>query len=422
MPKYRSPEMAEQTNNRRTAWFIGGAVLLLLVTVLILLAGRGQPPEIQVVQVAREDLEASIASNGKVEPIAPFVFRALFPTFVTAVHAKEGEAVKKGQLIVTLSSSDIQSQLIASRSDLLTAQAELRNAQAGGPPDEVAQLDGDLQKAESQVANLEQAQKRLQQLFAKQAATQADIDKNALDLASARASLKTFQQKKDDLAHRASLDIQRDSLRVQQDTEQIHSLEEKLRSATVVAPVDGTLYSLPVRLRDYLAVGQEIAQIADLHKVQVRAFVDEPDIGSLAPGQDVRITWDAMPSREWNGQTEQIPKEVVPHGARSVGEVPCSVDNSRLELLPNVNVSLKIFVRREAHALAVSRAAVRTDGTRRYVFVFGDGRVRRRDVSVGIASAAKYQVLSGLSEGDHVAIPGDVPLADGMTVRATEAK
>ena len=61
--------MAEQTNNRRTAWFIGGAVILLLVVVLILLAGRGQPPEIQVVQVAREDLEASITSNGKVEPI-----------------------------------------------------------------------------------------------------------------------------------------------------------------------------------------------------------------------------------------------------------------------------------------------------------------------------------------------------------------
>lgn len=414
--------MAEQTNNRRTAWFISGAVLLLLIVVLLLLASRSQPPSIQVVQVTREDLEASITSNGKVEPIAPFVFRAQFPTFVTAVNAKEGQSVKKGEVIVVLNSSDIQSQLASSRSDLLTAQSELRNARAGGPPDEVAQLDGDIQKGVSLVANLEQTQKRLQQLFAKQAATQADIDKNALDLNSARANLKILQQKKDDLAHRTSLDTDRDSLRVQQDTEQIHSLEEKLRSATVVAPADGTLYSLPVRLNDYLAVGQEIAQIADLHKVQVRAFVDEPDIGWLAPGQDVRITWDAMPAREWKGQTEQIPKEVVPHGARSVGEVLCSVDNAQRELLPNVNVALKIFVRHESHALALSRAAVRTDGTRRYVFVIDDGRVHRKDVKVGIASTAKYEVLSGLSEGDHVAIPGDVELADGMAVRATEAK
>jgi HlyD family secretion protein len=129
-----------------------------------------------------------------------------------------------------------------------------------------------------------------------------------------------------------------------------------------------------------------------------------------------------MPSREWNGQTVQIPKEVVPHGARSVGEVLCSVDNVHLELLPNVNVSLRIFVRHEPHALAVSRAAVRTDGTRRYVFLFDNGRVHRKDITVGIASPAKYEVLSGLSDGDHVAIPGDVELADGMTVRATEAK
>jgi HlyD family secretion protein len=414
--------MAEQTNNRRTAWFIGGAVILLLVVVLVLLAGRGQPPEIQVVQVAREDLEASITSNGKVEPISPFVFRAQYPTFVTAVNAKEGQAVRKGQIIVTLNSSDVQSQLSTSRADLLTAQSELRNARAGGPPDEVAQLDGDLKKAESQVTHLEQMQSRIEQLLAKQAATQADLDKNALDLAAARSTLKTLQQKKEGLAQRSSLDVDRASLRVQQDTEQIRSLDEKVRSATVQVPVDGTLYSLPVRLRDYLAVGQEIAQVADLHRVQVRAFVDEPDIGWLAPGQDVRITWDAMPSREWKGRTEQIPKQVVAHGARSVGEVLCSVDNAQLELLPNVNVSLKIFVRQQTHVLAVSRAAVRTDGTRRYVFQFDNGHVRRKDVTVGIASAAKYEVLSGLSEGDRVAIPGDIELKDGTAVRATEAK
>jgi multidrug efflux pump subunit AcrA (membrane-fusion protein) len=72
--------------------------------------------------------------------------------------------------------------------------------------------------------------------------------------------------------------------------------------------------------------------------------------------------------------------------------------------------------------LSVSRAAVRADGNERYVFRLEDGRLRRRDITIGIASASKYEVLSGLSEGDRVAIPGDTDLKDGMVVRSADAK
>jgi len=338
------------------------------------------------------------------------------------VDAVEGQAVHKGERILTLDSSDAQGQLASTRADLLAAQSDLRNARAGGPPSEVAQLDGDISKAQAQVANLEQTQKALQVLLAKQAATQTEVDKNALDLATARAGLQTLQKRRDDLTARASLDVNRLALRVDQDESVIRSLEEKVRSATITSPVDGTLYSLTVRTGDYVTIGEEIADMADLHKVQVRAFVDEPDLGWLATDEEVHITWDAMPNREWTGRTIQIPKEVVAHGNRSVGEVLCSVDNDKLELLPNVNVEVRILVRERANVLTVSRAAVRADGTQRYVYRLEEGRLRRREIAIGIASASKYEVLSGLAEGDRVAIPGETDLKDGMVVRATDAK
>ena len=95
-----------------------------------------------------------------------------------------------------------------------------------------------------------------------------------------------------------------------------------------------------------MKVGDTLAEMADLRHVRVRAFVDEPDLGWLEPNQDVEVTWDAKPGQTWTGRTEEMPKEVVSRGMRSVGEVLCSVDNDKLELLPNINVEVRILVER----------------------------------------------------------------------------
>jgi HlyD family secretion protein len=195
-----------------------------------------------------------------------------------------------------------------------------------------------------------------------------------------------------------------------------------LRSATVTAEGDGTLYSLPVHAGDYVKVGDILAEMADLRQVRVRAFVDEPDLGWLAADEDVRVSWDAMPNRTWTGKVEQVPKQVVARGTRSVGEVLCSVQNEKIELLPNVNVEVRILVRERPGVLVVPRQAVGYDNGQHYVFVFDGEKVHRRGIEVGIASDKKYEVVSGLVLGDRIALPGEVALQDGMEVRATEAK
>src|SRR5580700_4785220 len=408
--------------NNKPKWVIASLGVALGVVLLIVLAERGPAPQVQIVSVTREDLTASITGNGKVEPISPTVARAEFPTFVSDVKATEGQSIHKGQLILTLDSADVRAQLSQARADLLAAQTDLRNARAGGPPDEVAQLQGNLQNAETQVANLERTQQALAQLVTKGAATQDEVAQNQAALATARANLQTFQQKKAALDQRAAVNVESAGLRVRQQQDLVAALEGKVRSATVIARSDGTVYALPVRRGDFVKLGDVLAELADLRQVRVRAFVDEPDLGSIAQNEGVQVLWDAMPNRIWNGKVEQVPKQVVARGSRSVGEVLCSVDNDKVELLPNVNVEVRIRVHEQRAVLVIPRGAVRYDQGQHFVLAYNGGAVHRRDIKVGVASADKYEVLSGLALGDKVALPGEVDLRDGMKVRATEAK
>lgn len=407
--------MAE--NNTRKNWIVGLIVIAVVLVIIATTVGRRHAPVVTVVEVAHEPLSASIASNGKVEPISPFVARALFASFVTEVKATESQPVYTGQLILTLDASDVRAQLAQARAALLAAQTDLQNARAGGPPDQVAQLTGDLEKARVQAANLARQQKALEDLVTKQAATQDELAQNRAALAEARATLKTLEDKKAEMVRRSAGDATAAALRVSQDQDLIRGLEEKVRSATVVSPLDGTLFSLPVHKGDFVKVGDVLAEMADLNYVRVRAFVDEPDLGSLAAGQPVQVSWDAHPGQVWTGRTEDVPKQVVALGSRSVGELLCSIENPNLQLIPNINVSVKILIANRASALVVPRGAVEFDNKgQRYVFEVEGEKLHRQNITVGVGSTDKYEVLSGLKEGDKVALPGESILKDGMRI------
>src|ERR1700733_4709298 len=232
------PIMAE--NNKRKLILTVALIVVLALAIVSVLALRRQAPQVTVVHVAREDLSATISSNGKVEPISPDVAHAEFPTFVDKVMAVEGQAVHRGQVILTLGAADVRSQLAQARADLLSTQNDLRNARAGGPPDQVAQLDGDIAAAQVQVRNLQTSEQALQGLVEKHAATQDELAQTQASLAKARANLQALQAKKQDLTERGSAIVQGATLRVSQAQDLVESLEEKVRSATVTAPTDAT--------------------------------------------------------------------------------------------------------------------------------------------------------------------------------------
>jgi HlyD family secretion protein len=392
--------------------------------VLVRLSGREPVAKIAAVSPVRDNVVSSISSNGKVEPISPFVMRAPLDTFVEKVAGVEGQAVKKGQLLVELNVRDASAQLAEAQSRLLRAQDELRAAQGGGKPDEAARVAGDLAKAQADRDRLEKNHESLERLVAKQAATRDELAANDLSLATAQGEVKRLSATKQEFERAVKLDAGRSSLQVQQAQSEIAALRNKVASARITAPADGTLYSLPVKAGDYIKTGDLLAEMADLHRVRVRAFIDEPELGALEPGDTVKITWDALPNRSWTGKTEVIPKQVVPRGTRSVGELLCAVDNQKLELLPNINVDVRIHASERTNVLTVPRAAVDSDGGKRYVFVItkntlsvGKSRLERREIHVGIADATSFEVVSGLQENEMVALPGDAVLHDGMAVK-----
>jgi HlyD family secretion protein len=401
--------------------------------VLVRLSGRQPVAKISAVSPVRENVISSISSNGKVEPIAPFVVRAQLDTFVEKISAVEGQAVKKGQLLLELDVKDAAAQLADARAKLLRAEDDLRTAKAGGRSDEAAKTEGDLAGAIALRDRLQRDHDSLERLIAQQAATKDELAANDLNLAKAEAQVKQLTAAKQEFEHGVKLDANRTSLQVEQLRGAVAALEEKVRDGRIVAPADGTLYSLgrtaeglPLKAGDYVKVGDLLAEMADLHKVRVRAFIDEPELGGLEAGEPVRITWDALPNRTWMGKTQVIPKQVLPRGARSVGELLCEVNNDKLELLPNINVNVRINSRERINVLTVPRGAVDAEGGRRFVFVVlrnalgvGKATLQKREIRVGIADAANYEVISGLQEGEMVALPGDVDLKDGMPVKIT---
>jgi HlyD family secretion protein len=180
----------------------------------------------------------------------------------------------------------------------------------------------------------------------------------------------------------------------------------------------GTVYDLPAREGAYLNVGDPVASVGKLDPVRVRVYVDEPELGRIAVGEQVRITWDALPGRQWDGEVDRKPAEVVALGSRQVGEVLCTIGNPGGELTPGTNVNAFILAEVVQDALTIPKTAVRRDnGTG--VFVLNGGVLKWQPVKTGVGDALRIQVVSGLRQGEAVAEPSDLALKDGMAVDPT---
>jgi HlyD family secretion protein len=399
---------------RRLWILVGGA--LVLTALLVFLSGRGSTARVAVADVARENLSSVVSTNGKVEPVMPRSFRAGYPTFVERVYAVEGQQVKRGQKLFALDDTEVQADLAQARADLATQQEALSVAKAGGHASQLAKAAADLEKAQASRDQLHRDNEMLTKLVAEKAATSEELQQNRLQLTQAEADVQSFEKAKQTLEQQAKLDEGRVALLLEHARVTVRDLEERLESAHGTAPFDGTLYSLPIRQGDFVKAGDLLGELADLHKVRIRAFIDEPELGQIDVNQSVEIHWDAHPDRVWNGRTEVLPKQVVTRGTRSVGELLCSVTNDRLDLLPNTTVDVRIHISERPAAIVVPRGAVYIEGDRRYVFRVEDNRLHRRFIKVGIADPTKIEVLSGLSEGDVVALPGEASLKENLRI------
>jgi HlyD family secretion protein len=372
---------------------------------------------VRTAQVEQGPIRSLISTNGKIEPVQNFEAHSPLTTTVRRVLVKEGDSVKKGQLLVTLDDADARTQAARAQTQMKIAAAEINALERGGNQEEVLSIDAQLVKArgdrDATQRNLE-ALKRLQQ---QGAATAGEVRAAENALAQADAQLHLLQQKQTGRYSKpeiARVEAQRREAQAAYDAAQ-----NILAKSNVRAPFAGIVYSLPVKQGAFVAGGDLLLQVADLRKVQVRAFVDEPDVGKLAPGNSMEITWDAVPGRIWRSTVNGIPSTVKLRGSRNVGETISIVDNKDMKLLPNVNVGVTIVTAERNSALVVPREAVRMDDSKPYVLQVVGRQLKRKDVETSISNLTEVEITRGLALNDMVAISSlnGKPIGDGTQVK-----
>lgn len=365
-------------------------------------------------RVERRDLTQSVEASGTVQPLQVVEIKSKASGEVLQMPVEVGSVVAKGDLL---------------------ARVETINAQAAH--DEAAAA---LSAAQASLLVAQSAKTRADELFAGKFIAAEAHDAATLTLANARATLVRAQSA-------------------------LENAKLALSDTQVRAPIAGTVLSQTVTQGQVISSatsnstgGTTLLTMADLTRVQMRAFVSESDVGLLHAGQTARITVDAHPDRTFEGKVLKIEPLAVVQQSVTLFAVIVSLDNREGLLLPGMTGEVVVQVAertavltvpvdavrsvRDAAALAATLgvstatardharaarapadaatasagrgraadAAPRTGGgsarQAKVVFVQTPDGLTQRTVQLGANDYDHYEVLSGLEEGDQVALLG----------------
>jgi HlyD family secretion protein len=410
--------MAEERRKRISsgALWIAAAIALVLIFFGVRRMTREKLP-VRVAESQVQDLIKESSTNGRVEPQQIFEAHAPEAAIVKDVYVHVGEQVRPGQLLAVLDDTSARARLAAATASLRTAEAGYQSVQAGGSHQEQLALTGNLAKA---TLDRDQAAKDLdviQKLAAKGAAASSEVTQAQLRLQVADASLHSLEEQK--TKPFAPVDLTRAQSSMAEAEAARTAAAEVIAQSNVRAPFAGTVYSLPATRYGYIEPGGEILQAANLSKLQVRAYFDEPDLGALEMNDPVSIVWDAKPDLKFHGRITRLPSTVITYGTRNVGEVLVSIEDSNGVLLPNTNVVVTVITHQVHNALTVPREALHIEGGADYVYVVTRGTLHRVPVQVGAINLTMVQILSGITEHTMVALgtTNGAPISEGVPVR-----
>src|SRR5579872_5341894 len=402
----------------RHRWFVA-AVAIAAAVLLFASLSRDPAVPVRAVTAERSTIRSVVSTNGKVEPLQNFEAHTPIGTTVKKLFVREGEHVKKGQLLVQLNDAKARSQAAQAKAQVLTADADFSGIQSGGNREELLTLDSQIVKARSASETAQRNLDALHRLQEQNAASPGEVKNTEDQLKRADADLNLLLQKQKN--RYSQPEITRVEAQKSEAQAAYTAAEDVLSQLNIRAPFNGVVYSLPVLQGAYLNPGDLVLQEADLSKVRVRAFVDEPDIGRLTPGQRIDVTWDAMPERTWKGTVNVIPTVIKLHGTRNVGETTCIVDNSDFKLLPNINVGVTIITAEHRDVLTVPREAVRQEDSKVYVYQIINNELQRHYVQTSISNLTQVEVTAGLPENAFVALgpinSNSKPLRNGVAVK-----
>jgi HlyD family secretion protein len=401
--------------SRRWLWLLA-AIALIGVFFLARVLLREKMP-VRAEQVRRESITNTVSTNGRVEPVKPYQFYSPLSTTVKAVFAQTGDVVPTGKTLIVLDDVSARAQVAAAESGLKSAQAQLDSALHNG-------TQAERQSAAAEVTQnrftRDQAQRDLDaltRLVSTGAASPSEVAGAKQRLASAQAALDASLKNSESRYSSQEVDRARAALAdAQAALEAAQHVQEQTR---ITAPIKGTIYMMDAAPSQFVEAGKLLLQVADLDDERIRAYFDEPDLGRLALGQTVLIRWDARPGVLWHGHIIRLPASVVTYTTRIVGEVLIALDDPENGLLPDTNVTVQVTTSSQPNVLAIPREALHSQNGLYYVFkVIGDG-LQRTSVTIGAPTLTQVPILSGLNEGDLVAISSTngQPLQEGVAVQ-----
>jgi HlyD family secretion protein len=263
---------------------------------------------VQTAPVVRQDLTSLVTASGEVKPLTYTNVLGEGIGKITQIAVKEGDHVKKGDVLLRLESVQPSADVDAQRAGIQSADAGVKSVEANN-----ASTQADIK---SRAADLEHAKldwDRSQQLFKEGLIAKQEFDTSKATYDSAIAALASAQARAEQ-GH-AQLNQARSSLT--QNQAMLGRLRDVLRKTTYTAPINGVVTYIAVRVGENVvpgiqnATGSYLMTISDMSVVTSEVMVDETDIVSVKPGEDAEVTIDALPGKYFKGKVTEVGTQAV---------------------------------------------------------------------------------------------------------------
>ncbi len=356
----------------------------MLAAAVLVFAGCGQKQKQGTITLAKMSVPVTVAKavNGQVSSVLHIggsikAFKELdivpdIPGRLAQVLVKEGDVVKKGQVLAVLDTSQARIQL--------------------------QQVDAAVQAAQAQFENAKHQLTRTSQLFKRGAVTKQQMDGISAAFKAAKAGLARAK------AARALA---------------MHAI----KVSTMYAPFDGVItgrFKDPGDIINPLMQSlsplkpNAVVRLARLDKVLVDGFVSDRDWSWLHKGLPVRVTVDAWPGMQFDGVLTKV--EPAADALSRTFPIEVTVANKGLKLRPGMYARV-ILTRDTQRGVVVPLDALVRRDNRFIVFTAGQGRAHLHQVKVGLQTADKAVILKGIKAGDRVVVQGNIALREGTPIR-----
>jgi HlyD family secretion protein len=378
--------------------------------------GENQATAVDVGISRTETLTSAPTYTGSTEPIRTVSMRSQVEGQLLGLNVDVGDRVKQGQIIAQLDDEILRTQLNAAAAELAALRSEVARSNS-----QVSNARAQVESARLELTQAQADSQRQQRLLkegaiASQTAQQAQTEARTASQAL-RAALEQVSTEQQAVAAAQGRVVAQ---------QEVVAQEQKRRSYTrLVAPISGLVLQRLPEPGDLIQPGNEVLQIADFSRIQVRVEVSDKELGNIQIGQGVNIKLDAFPQENLVGQVTRI----YPAADATARLIPIEV------VIPNSNgrigsglLARVSFVNPNQEVVVVPQSAVagelggKEESKTGTVFVVTQeaerqGKVVARQVTLGDRADSKVEILSGLKPGERYVSRSGKPLKNGETVK-----